>query len=199
MTPDNPEKHRRSIRLREYDYTQPGAYFITVCAYRKQSLFGTITDGVVTLSRCGEIVRQCWLNLPRCFPSIELDAFVVMPNHMHGTIMVTDGPVAYCEQGEAFPTRTDNKAQTRTGNASPLHTPHGTDPGSICAIVQNFKSVSTRKVNRANRTPGVPLWQRNYYEHVIRNDHSLHEIRDYIEGNPCAWLRDEYNADTTWL
>lgn len=79
------------------------------------------------------------------------------------------------------------------GNASPLHVPRGTAPGSLGAIVQNFKAVSTRRINQLNRTPGVTLWQRNYYEHIIRNEQSLMEIRDYIEANPWGWSRDEYN------
>jgi len=199
MPINDSERHRRSIRLREYDYTLAGGYFITICTHQRQPLFGTITDGVVTLSRAGEIVRQCWLDLPRSFPFVELDAFVVMPNHMHGVIVLITDHNRGNGEGEAFPLNLGCETQAITGNASPLrpqlHLACGTRSGSLPAIIQNYKSDSTRKVNKHNKTPGSPLWQRNYYEYVIRNHYSLDEIRDYIEANPSTWLRDEYNAD----
>jgi putative transposase len=194
MPPENPNKHRRSIRLPDYDYTQAGAYFITICTHERPPLLGSIVDGAVTLTRSGEIVRKCWTDIPRHFPSVKLDEFVVMPNHLHGILWITTASVAPRE-GEAFPTKPEDALQTRGGNASPLHMPVGTAPGSIGAIMQNFKSVTTRRINQLNRTRGTSLWQRDFYEHVIRNDESLNEIRQYIIYNPETWLRDEYHAD----
>lgn len=195
------QKQRRSIRLPDYDYSQPGAYFITICTHQKQPLFGTIADELVTLSRYGIIAQQCWLNLPRLFPQIELDEFVFMPNHMHGVIIIN------C-RGEAFPDRITEESMhiepsyrvapgftNPAGNASPGRVPHGTQSGSVGAIIQNYKSSTTRRINAIRKTPGGILWQRNYYEHIIRNQHSLEEIREYIQANPSVWLRDKYNVE----
>lgn len=190
MALDN--KHRRSIRLREFDYTQPGAYFITICSEGKLATFGHISEGIVTLTRAGQIVQRCWLALPRLFPFVELDEYVVMPNHMHGNLFIVEGPTG------APSAKPDSALTAYSKNAPFIRTPHGTSSGSICAVIQNFKSVSTRRVNRLNGTPGVPLWQRNYYEHIIRNDESLNDIRQYIIDNPEAWTTDEYYADAAW-
>ncbi|PIU54770.1 MAG: hypothetical protein COS88_06605 [Chloroflexi bacterium CG07_land_8_20_14_0_80_51_10] len=171
----DPDKHhRRSIRLKGYDYSQAGAYFVTICTKDRGCLFGEIIDGEMVLNPFGEVVQACWDDLPRHYPHVELDAFVIMPNHLHGIIII--------RRGEAFV----------PSNASPLH-PHGTQPGSLGAIIQNFKSVSTRKINRSTRNPGNKSWQRNYYEHVIRNEKSLNTIRCYIIENPLRWADDPEN------
>ena len=136
----------------------------------------------MALSSVGDIVQRCWLNLPRHFSWLELDAFVIMPNHLHGIIVIG--------RGEA--SSPDNASPLRRSAEVPAQ-PNGTQPGSLGAILQNFKSVSTRKVNKGNRNSGLPLWQRNYYEHVIRNEEELKEIREYIINNPANRDRDEDN------
>jgi putative transposase len=128
-------------------------------------------------------VEACWRRLPRHFVGIELDACVVMPNHLHGVIII--GGSAALEGTDQW------LAADELGGPST----HGTRPGSLGAIVQNFKSVSTRRVNQMNGTHGPPLWQRNYYERVIRNERELNNVREYIEENPSRWQFDEENPD----
>jgi putative transposase len=172
--PFDPNRHhRRSIRLAGYDYTQAGAYFVTICAYQRQRIFGDIRDGKVAPSKIGRIVTGCWLALPRHFPHVVLDAWVLMPDHLHGIILIRDdGP---------------NVTPATPVMPVPVQPPNGTRPGSLNAIVQNFKSISTRRANRANRTLGSHLWQRDYYEHIIRDERALDAIRRYIDTNPAQW------------
>ena len=179
MTRYDPDKHHhRSIRLRGFDYARPGAYFVTICTRERACLFGDVVDGALVSNEYGRVMGSCWQALPRHFPHVRLDAFVVVPNHVHGVIVITDLPLQpQWGRGEAF-----------AAHASPLQ---GTKSGSLGAIVQSFKSVSTRKINQIRGTPGMPLWQRNYYEHVIRNEDEWNEIRTYIIENPRHWEWDE--------
>jgi REP element-mobilizing transposase RayT len=205
--------HRRSIRLPGYDYSQPGGYFVTLCAHERELLFGEINDNEMMPNRLGKSVTACWQQLPRHFPDVELDAWVLMPNHFHGVIIIHERTVGGGEprRGEAFAQNSEagtHEAGQRLAsqedvigpraNASPLHPgthspPKGTTSGSLGAMIQNFKSVSARRVNAIRRTPGAPVWQRNYYEHIIRNQQSLDEIREYIATNPARWSSDHEN------
>jgi REP element-mobilizing transposase RayT len=179
--PYNPNiHHRRSIRLRGYDYTQAGAYFITICTHQRQRLFGEIVDGQMHLNLCGQVVISRWQNIPRHFACIKLDEFVLMPDHLHGIIAIG-------EEGIAFPERESICSQVIKGNAMPLR---GTETNSLGAIVQNFKSVTTRKINQINRSSTPPLWQRNYHERIIRDEIALQNIRHYIAANPLQWQGD---------
>ena len=197
--PYNPHRNdRRSIRLKGYDYTSPGAYFLTLCTHQRQCLFGEIVDGVMHLNEWGKIVERDWLAIPNHNSHIELDEFVVMPNHFHGILIIG------CT-GEAFASRSWMFPEDLGANASPLRMdgvdgsepgrgdgrPNGTQPGSIGAIVQTFKSQTTRKINRINQSKGRTLWQRNYYEHIVRNENALHRIRTYIQMNPRSWASDQ--------
>ncbi|WNZ26256.1 transposase [Leptolyngbya sp. NK1-12] len=187
----DPQKHhRRSIRLKGYDYTTAGAYFITLCTHQRECLFGTIEDGQMQLSLLGQIVQSCWLRLPQHFQSVELDAFVVMPNHVHGIIWLGGMDC----RGEAFAPRLIASSQDIHTNASPPPK-DGTQPGSIGAIVQNFKSVSTRRINQLRKTAGRPVWQRNYYERIIRDQRALQNIRRYIQNNPLSWWQDQLHPN----
>lgn len=206
----NPEKHhRRSIRLKGYDYTREGAYYFTICCHQRRCLLGEIKDGAMHLNLVGATVKAVWDSLPRHFPLIELDAFVVMPNHVHGIILITDNP-GNCNlnrnynrtldcRGEAFvPGCNNTPPEFLYTNASPFpgcnntSPPRGTESGSIGAILQNFKSVATRRVNRITRNSGT-LWQRNYHEEIIRNEKAYENIRRYIVENPLSWDEDEEN------
>lgn len=206
----NPEKHHRgSIRLKGYDYTREGGYYFTICCHQRRCLLGEIKDGAMHLNLVGATVKAVWDSLPRHFPFIELDAFVVMPNHVHGIIVITDSPGNYnlnrnynrnlnC-RGEAFVPITENsQPESFYTNASPFlgcndtSPPGGTQSGSIGAILQNFKSVATRRVNRITRNSGT-LWQRNYHEEIIRNEKAYENIRRYIVENPLSWDEDEEN------
>ncbi|WP_413172537.1 transposase [Anabaena azotica] len=193
--PYNPDiHHRRSIRLKGYDYSQQGAYFVTICTYQRNCLFGEIVDGEMKLNTNGEIAKGCWLSLHQHFQNVELDEFVIMPNHLHGIILIVNNPDA---EGEAL---ANQYSQQKTNLSSQCFAPtgekikiNGTKRQSLAAIIQNYKSVSTRQVNRINKAKGNVIWQRNYYEHIIRNEEALNNIRQYIVTNPINWAEDEEN------
>ncbi len=177
-----PEPHfetfnRRSIRLRDYDYSQAGAYFVTICTHRRACLFGDVVDDDVELNALGRIVMTTWESLPGRYPQITLDAFVIMPNHVHGIIMIEDGerPVGAIHE---LPLR--NTRYRRRTMTLPL-------------VVGYFKMNASKQINRTRLTPGAPVWQRNYYEHIIRGDDDLGRIRAYIALNPRHWALDREN------
>jgi len=158
--PNDPRPRRRSLRLPGYDYSQAGAYFITACTQNRVMLFGEVIDCDVRLSEMGTIVQQTWDDLPTHSHGIDLDAFIVMPNHVHGIIILADPS----ERRHAIP-----------------------------EIVRGFKTFSARGVNERAGKQGV-LWQRGYYEHVIRNEKALDRIRAYITNNPARWADDPENV-----
>jgi putative transposase len=190
MSYDPSKSHRHSIRLRGYDYTQAGAYFVTIVARNRECLFGEVVGGEMRVNACGEIVVACWDALPMHFPAVELDAFVVMPNHVHGIILIGGESTDY---GRGGVSGTPVGAQ----HAAPLPdlSHHNVDPGSLGAIVRSFKSGATKRINEMRGAPGAPVWQRNYFEHIIRNEKSLNAIRGYIVGNPGNWAHDEENPN----
>ncbi|HEY6952566.1 MAG TPA: transposase [Bacteroidota bacterium] len=169
----NPEiHHRRSIRLKEYDYAQAGEYYITLCTKDRECLLGEIINEKMLLSEIGYIVREEWLRTAKLRTDVELDEYIIMPNHFHGVIVLCRGTSRRAPTSEAFgkPTR-----------------------DSIPTIIRLFKSSSTKRVNELRGTPGFPLWQRNYYEHVVRDEKDLDRIRDYILTNPLRWPADDEN------
>ena len=184
--PYDPEHHaRRSIRLRDYDYAQCGAYFITMCIQHRECLLGTVVDGVMESNEAGKMVQSAWEVLPKRFPSILFDAFVVMPNHVHGIVMIVPPK---------------QKPQSKKGAASSAPT--------VGNILRAFKSISAIHVNSLLSRSDRPLWQRNYYEHIIRNEAALARAREYIAMNPRRWHLDWDNpnvvgaassAPTTWI
>lgn len=175
-----PCPNRRSIRLQGYDYTQPGAYFITIVTQDRECLFGEVADGEMRLNEAGRVVEQCWLAIPDHFPRAALDAFVVMPNHIHGIVWIVGARHAVPLPGDVpIPTEQFGK---------PI-------PGSIPTIIRSFKSATTKRINEYRQTPGLPVWQRNYYEHIIRDDDELNRIRKYIANNPLQWALDRENPD----
>ena len=186
----NPEIHRRrSIRLKGYDYSQAGAYFITVCAWNKECLFGEIKDGEMLLNEYGEIIMKCWDTIPSHFLHVETDEFIVMPNHMHGIVLVNNcrGEVSPpFSEVVAFNSKT-KKAPKQGGETPPLRNI------TFGQIVAYFKYQSAKQINQNRNTPRVPVWQRNYYEHIIRDDRELQAIREYTRYNPLKWDEDEEN------
>ena len=175
----DPQKHhRRSIRLKNYDYAQPGGYFITIVTYQREMLFGEIENGEMKLNGFGKIADDCWRAIPDHFPNVELGAYVVMPNHVHGVIVINDGPA------------TNSSPDVGARHAWPLP-PHGPKPKSIGAIVGSYKSAVTRRIGREHNATGI--WQRNYHEHVIRNHEEWDRIHRYIEANPLRWAEDREN------
>ena len=164
---------RRSIRLKDYDYSQAGAYFVTIVSKDRAALFGDVVNGAMVLSKAGTLVAETWQWLPTQYPYVGLDEFVVMPNHLHGVIWLT-GPRAG--------TGDSRIASTKVKDQKPLG-----------QLVGTFKTVSAKQVNLAVGTPGRPLWQRNYHDHIIRSEPELNRIREYIRNNPLQWELDEEN------
>jgi REP element-mobilizing transposase RayT len=178
-----PLYHRRSLRLKGYDYARPGAYFVTICAQDRTYLFGDVVDGQMRLNEFGRIVREAWDDLPNHYPNVEMDAFVIMPNHIHGIIVFVGAGL--------------KPAPTKPAPTKPAHIkPAPTKNHGLPEIVRALKTFSARRINQLRGTPGVPVWQRNYYEHIIRTEQALHAIRRYIVNNPMRWQRDRYNFDT---
>lgn len=167
--------HRRSIRLKDYDYTQNGAYFVTICTHERLYLFGDVVDGAMVANAWGEIVTEEWEQTAITRPNVESDAFVVMPNHVHGVIVITESVGAQC----IAPLPPKRGA-----------TPNNVPANSLGAIVRAFKSAVTRRINRLPDAPGHPIWQRNYYEHILRSEESLNQIRAYVASNPVKWAED---------
>ena len=211
MTLDLEKHHRRSLRLREYDYAQDGAYYVTICAQHRLCLFGDIVDGKIRLNTAGSAVQAVWNELPRRFARLELDAFVVMPNHVHGiAAFVGAGLALPGEKGAASSTPTQGDvvdgvaggAPTlgHTGKGAASSTPtRGDAVGGMVGgapalgdVIRAFKSLSAIHVNRLLTRSG-PLWQRNYYEHIIRDEDELNRIREYITNNPMQWELDREN------
>ena len=199
--------HRRSIRLRGYDYRDAGAYFVTIVTHDRESLFGEITDGQIRSNEIGQIVAAVWARLSDHFRNISSDEFVVMPNHVHGIIVVVHEPDKRWDnacagvhgRGEALADAPPNRDTFVNANASPLHpsvrqpSARGTTPRSLNAVVQNFKSVTTRRIHKIAAYAERPIWQRDYYEHIIRDDADLQRLRAYIGSNPGNWNEDDEN------
>ncbi len=169
---------RKPIRLREYDYSTPGSYFITICVNEKKHLFGKIHNREMFLNRFGKIAQKCWIEIPNYFPTITLDEFVIMPNHLHG-ILIISGSTLTNINGESFATR---------AGASPAPT--------IPYVVGVYKSLVTKEIleivkkNNKNYFLGK-IWQRGFYDHIIRSEKSLEKIREYIITNPYNWENDD--------
>lgn len=162
---------RKIIRLQEYDYSRAGAYFVTICTQDKVHLFGDICDGKMQLNIAGKAIKKWWLELEHKFDNAKIDKFVVMPNHLHGIIMLVNAK--------------SDKTVAHIG-------------ATLQTILQWYKTMTTnryiRGVGETGWTPFLrKLWQKSYYERVIRNDDELNRAREYILGNPMQWDRDKYN------
>jgi len=151
---------RRSIRLKGYDYSQAGAYFITVCTQNHEHLFGEISDAEMMINAWGNIVQECWYDLPNHYPGLELDIFVVMPNHMHGIIVLANARAGF--NRSAAEIRAFRQPAPTKFAISKLH--------GLPEIVRALKTFSARRINLIRGTTGAPFWQRSYYEHIIRNE-----------------------------
>ena len=164
--------HRRSIRLPGYDYSQAGYYFVTICCYQRQCLFGEIVNGKMQLNQYGEIVKEEWLRSSIIRQEIELDWYIVMPNHFHGIVII-------------------NSVGAKGFSPSISRSKQSMKSKSLSSLITGFKSSVTKNINRIRHAPGTPVWQRNYYEHIIRTEASLDRIRTYIDNNPLSWYLDQ--------
>jgi len=179
MRYDSAIHHRHSIRLRDYDYSQAGAYFITICTQNREYLFGDIVDGAMQMNAAGIMVLQTWNQLPQRFSNAALDIVAVMPNHLHGIIFL-------------------HRRGDPCDRPLPSATKGGTLPDSIGRLVQAFKSITTNQyIHGVKEQKWRPfsgrLWQRNYWERIIRDETELENTRAYIQNNPAQWELDELN------
>ena len=181
MNDEPPQPRRRSIRLKGFDYTEPGAYFVTIVTQDRSCLFGEVVDGHMELNSAGVVITRWWLELTRKFTTVEADAYIVMPNHCHGIIVIAD-PTVGADLCVGPP-----NGRTGAHAGAPLPT-----------IIQWFKTMTTNDYMRGVRRFGWPtfrgqLWQRSYFEHIIRDADSLTRIRQYIIDNPARWAFDREN------
>jgi REP element-mobilizing transposase RayT len=193
----NPDTHhRRSIRLKHYDYSQPGAYFVTICTHDRECLFGEIVDNEMILNDYGKIVCEEWFLSTKIRNEIELyeNEFVVMPNHIHGIVWVNSNDNDFVNNVGATgrsPLQNQNYSPLQNGHLANYGKPHGTKNKSLSSFIAGYKSSVTKRINQIRQTPGMPVWQRNYYERIIRDEIELDKIREYILNNPLNWETDE--------
>ena len=194
--------NRRSIRLKGYDYTRDGAYFVTICTHGRERAFGAVINGEMRLNERGREVARCWAWLEEQYPYVCLDEWIVMPDHTHAIIMITDAHDA-TPPNAADPNATNSSETCRGGSrTAQIRTASTTGPVDqttnglhavptqrkpLGRLIGAFKTVSTKRVNNIRSTPGAPLWQRNYHERVIRNSLSLDALRHYVANNPVLW------------
>jgi len=188
MVKFDPQKHhRRSIRLQGYDYASAGGYYVTIVAWQRECLFGEVVNKEMRLSKFGLVAKQQWEKLPKRFPNIELGAYMIMPNHMHGIIVITDGR-GTAESLNDLDGESSRRAPTQEQFQKPVK-------GSIPTIIRSYKSAVSYRINLMRGSDGLPVWQRNYYEHIIRNETDLQNKTDYIESNPLLWDEDDENPN----
>lgn len=192
MTYDPEVHHRRSIRLRDYDYTTAGAYFVTACVQGKENLLGEIVEGEMVPNAAGGIIDKWWRNVPVHFHHVQLDGYVIMPNHFHGIIRIVGAGSPRPEPGHQSPTISHHAARPITPENQGGETPTLRAP-TLGQIVGYFKYQSTKGINCLRDNPGVPVWQRNYYERTLRSEDELSGARRYIRENPMKWETDEEN------
>jgi len=165
---------RKVLRIPGYDYSQPGAYFVTICTNERKNLFGEIRNGIVGLNSLGCLAAQCWKDIPNHFNNVRLDEFVIMPNHLHGILFLSDRTGTAC------------RAPTDESFGKP-------QSGSLSTIIRFFKSVVTKSYRELFDEQIDSPWHRGYFEHIIRDDKSLLKIQEYIQTNPQRWQLDREN------
>ena len=165
--------NRKSTRLKDYDYTTPWWYYVTICTHCHKNLFGEIKNRRMILSDFGYVVEEEWLKTKELRDYIDLDYYIIMPNHFHG-ILINESR----DKARLVPTN-----ERRFGK--PI-------PNSLSSIIGSFKSAVSKKINKIRKSPGVKVWQAGFYDHIIRNDLDLFRIRKYIKNNPLKWELDEY-------
>jgi putative transposase len=192
--------HRRSIRLKGYDYSQAGEYFVTIVSFQRELLFGEIIDGKMNLNEFGKIADACWPAIPEHFPNVDLGVHVVMPNHIHGIIVITDrrGEVISPHHRQNLhniqTAREKGKLIKQDERAQPGGVPPPLRAPTLGQIVAYFKYQFTKNMNALDGSGAITkFWQRNYYEHIIRNDREMKKIWNYIESNPSKWANDNEN------
>ena len=206
-TYQHPFPERKPLRLSDYDYTQAGAYFVTICTQNRSCLFGTIVDGEMLLNEIGQIVEEQLHAIPKRFPQARLDEYIVMPNHIHAIITIVGAPLAGARNTDGVSGNSGNPVGAPLAGALNTNGAHVTDgasgnratarvaPTTLGDIVGAYKSLCVHFClawarNHDNERLLGTLWQRNYWEHIIRDEPELHRIREYIRNNPLQWQHD---------
>jgi REP element-mobilizing transposase RayT len=191
--------HRRSIRMKGYDYSQPGAYFVTLCTWQRECLFGEVVNGELHLNEMGRIVLRAWRDLPNHYPHLELGEFCILPNHVHAIMILTDHD---SRRGGSVPDQANHDDRSRPDQVTESQNlktrPYTPVRHGLPEIIRAFKSFSARSINFLRHTSGTPVWQRNYYEHIIRDEIEWRKINDYIATNPADWDHDQENPPNEW-
>jgi putative transposase len=190
-----------TTRLQNRNYSSDGGYYVTICTKGRDNIFGKIEQGKMLLNENGRITEQCWFDLPNHYPNLILDAFVIMPNHVHCIMIIdnsnepvlpgnvnghvsVDGDNIVVETG-LKPVSTKQQQQQQQHHHQSSKPPHG-----IFEFVRAFKTFSSRRINELDNTPGKSRWQSRYWDHIIRNEQELFRIRQYIYDNPATWEKD---------
>ncbi len=202
--PYNPKIHNRhSIRLQNYDYSSEGAYFLTICTYQRRQIFGKIENGIMHLNQFGQIVRDEWEKSAIIRSEIKLGEYIIMPNHMHAIVFITpprrgvrpNAPTmpntATMPNAHTNPTTLKNMTKSQPLDSDPNAPCFKLHPKTIGALMSGFKSSVTKQINILRQAPAEPVWQRNYWDHIIREDDSLDQIESYILHNPENWHLDQ--------
>jgi putative transposase len=178
--------YRKSLRLQDYDYSQPNTFFVTLCANERNYLFGEVVDNSMRLNDAGRAVKHCWLEIPKHFPQVILDEFIIMPNHVHGILIVEERDV------EIDPVGANNYSPAGKDNSSSEEMLPSRIKGTsltLGSIIRGFKIGVTKWFKEKLNISSV--WQRNYYEHINRKDEDLNKIREYVIANPLNWEKDD--------
>jgi len=183
--------HRRSIRMRHYDYGESAHYFVTICSYQRRCVFSDVSDAECILNRLGMLVERCWSELPGHFGNLALDEYVIMPNHLHGIITVPSrGITPRSDRARIH----QNEDDARARHALPLQRKFGKPMrGALPTVIASFKSAATKRARQHGLSQNRSVWQRGYYERVIRGEKELARIRKYITENPLTWELDREN------
>lgn len=190
--------HRRTLRLPDYDYAQPGMYFVTICTHKKRCLFGEIVGIRMLLSKTGAAVEEEFLRSFDIRQELGLDAWVLMPNHLHAVVMISE-PKGYGRMAgdlpvaPTIPLLDDKSSEGGSAGRPKPERSKGPPCKSLSSFVGGFKAAATNSVRKMVPELRGPVWQRGYYEHVIRSEEELERIRVYIAGNPQMWPDDEEN------
>ncbi len=213
----NPDKHHpRSTRLKGYDYSSAGAYFITICAFQRHCLFGQVVDGEMQLNEFGQMAAEEWLHSKEIRQEIDFDEWIIMPNHLHGIVLIEstapageNGQISLPQAGDPegannhLPLRQPPVGANGCLPSSSLCLPSSSwrndpyrlvppmRPRSLASFIAGFKSATTKRINTLRDAAGTPVWQRNYYDHIIRDERSLQHMRHYIKNNPLTWADDQ--------
>ncbi len=184
------QPQRQSIRLEGHNYSSPGWYYVTICAQNRRCLFGEIQAGEMKLNELGNIVKKEWLKTTKIRKYVNLDEYQIMPNHFHGIVAIKNDVGAYCHTPDGSNNKYESEPQSGLCN-KPLHCQ--SPSMGLGAIIRGFKSACTKQINQLQNISGRSIWQRNYYDHIIRNKTDLGKIRRYIKNNPARWGEDENN------